>query len=114
VAPKFKGNLIARYGFPLGSWNGNVQGAFVYQTKTAPLLRRQDQTVIGMLPAYGLFDLSGGLERNGLNIQVIVTNVMDRRAQLTRFVQCTVNVCEQPYVIPTQPRTIAVTFGQRF
>src|SRR5437899_8121095 len=64
VAPKFKGNLIARYGFPLGSWSGNVQGAFVYQTKTAPLLRRQDQTVIGMLPAYGLFDLSGGLERN--------------------------------------------------
>src|SRR5882762_22498 len=114
VAPKFKGNLIARYGFPLGSWNGNVQGAFVYQTKTAPLLRRQDQTVIGMLPAYGLFDLSGGLERNGLNIQVIVTNVLDRRAQLTRFVQCTVNVCEQPYVIPTQPRTIAVSFGQRF
>src|SRR6266480_5882422 len=114
VAPKFKDNLIARYGFPLGSWSGNVQAAFVYQTKTAPLLRRQDQTVIGMLPAYGLFDLSGGLERNGLNIQLIVTNVMDRRAQLTRFVQCTVNVCEQPYVIPTQPRTIMVKFGQRF
>jgi len=43
-----------------------------------------------------------------------VTNATDKRAQLTRFVQCTVDICAQPYIIPAQPRTIAIQFGQKF
>jgi len=49
-----------------------------------------------------------------MNIQLVVTNVTDRLAQLTRFEQCTISVCTQPYAIPIQPRTIAIKFGQRF
>jgi len=114
IAPKFKGNMIARYTWELGDWAANVQGAFVYQTKTAPALKTADQLSIGMQPAYGLFDLSGGVEKNGMSIQLLVTNVTDRLAQLSRFEQCTVGVCQQPYVIPAQPRTIGIKFGQKF
>ena len=49
-----------------------------------------------------------------MNIQLILDNVTDKRAQLSRFEQCTVNKCLQPYVIPAQPRTIAIKFGQKF
>ena len=57
------------------------------------------------MPAYGLVDLSGGAEKNGMNIQFIVTTWTDKRGQVSRFEQCTVAVCQQPYIIPTQPRT---------
>jgi iron complex outermembrane receptor protein len=114
VAPKFKMNFVARYSFPLGPWQGFVQGAGMYQTSTLPLLRLIDQQTIGKLPAYALFDLSTGVERNGLWLQLALTNVADRRAQLTRFVECATTTCNQPYAIPTQPRTIALKFGQKF
>jgi iron complex outermembrane receptor protein len=115
VTPKFKGNIIARYTFPeVAEWKPNVQAAFVYQTQTAPQLRIADTNAIGMQPAYGVVDLSSGIERNGMNIQLVVTNVTDKLAQLTRFEQCTISVCTQPYAIPIQPRTLTIKFGQRF
>ena len=114
IAPKFKGNLIARYSFDLGGWDADVQGAFVYQTMTAPALKTADQQSIGMQPAYGLFDLSAGIQRNGMNLQLLVTNVTDKRAQISRFEACTVGICNTPYVIPQQPRTIGIRFGQKF
>jgi iron complex outermembrane receptor protein len=70
--------------------------------------------VIGMQPAYGLVDLSAGVEKNGMNIQFIIDNVADRRAELNRFTPCTVAVCTRPYAIPAQPRTIGIKFGQKF
>jgi len=114
VAPKFKGNLVARYTFGLADWEANVQGALVYQTSTIPLLRLVDQINLGTLPAYGLFDLSGGIEKNGMSFQLVMTNVLDKRANLTRFEQCTTTTCIQPYIIPAQPRTVALKFGQKF
>ena len=114
IAPKFKGNIVSRYNWQAGNWDADVQGAFVYQTKTAPALKTADQQSIGMQPAYGLFDMSGGIGKNGMNIQFVVNNVTDKRAQISRFEQCTVGVCQQPYIIPAQPRTFGIKFGQKF
>ena len=113
-APKFKANAVVRYTWGTGDWEANVQAAFVYQTLTAPALKTADQGYIGMQPAYGVADLSAGIERNGMNIQFVVTNVTDKLAQLTRFEQCTISVCTQPYAIPIQPRTYTIKFGQKF
>jgi iron complex outermembrane receptor protein len=115
VAPKFKINLVARYMFPLGSWQGFGQLSGMYQTSTEPLLRRVDQMALGQLPAYELFDFSTGAEKNGLQLQFIVSNLADKRADLTRYVECATTTCgPQPYVIPTQPRTLWLKFGQKF
>jgi iron complex outermembrane receptor protein len=114
VAPKVKLNLVARETFPVGDWEGFVQGSGMYQTSTTPLLRLIDQQTIGDMPAYALFDLSGGVQKNGLMGQLYVSNVFDKRAQLTRFVECATTTCNQPYIIPTQPRTIGIKFGQKF
>ena len=32
IAPKFKGSLIARYSFPLASFEANLQGAFAFES----------------------------------------------------------------------------------
>ena len=114
IAPKFKANTVARYGFELDGWDAHLQAAIVYQTQTAPALKTQDQQLIGKQPAYALIDLSAGIEKNGMSVRLLVNNAADRRAQLSRFEQCTVNVCLQPYVIPAQPRTVAIAFGQKF
>jgi hypothetical protein len=73
-----------------------------------------DRQHLGELPAFNIVDLSTGIEKNGMALQLIVTNVADERAQLTRFGQCTPTSCTQNYVIPSQPRTIAIKFGQKF
>ena len=112
IAPKFKGNAIARYNFEAGTWDANVQGAYVYQTQTAPALKTADAAIVGMQPAYGMFDLSAGIEKEGLSWQLVITNVTDERAQISRFVQSAQAL--QPYVIPSLPRTIGLKFGQKF
>ena len=115
VAPKFKVDLVARYTFPLGEWEGNVQASGMYQSSTEPLLRLVDQIALGRMPAYSLFDLSAGADHHNVWWKVALTNVFDTRAQLTRFVECATTTCgPQPYIIPGQPRTIALTVGQRF
>jgi outer membrane receptor protein involved in Fe transport len=115
ITPKFKGNVIARYNFnEVAGWKPFGQASWVYQSKSTPTLRVDQTRIIGVQPAYGLVDLMGGAQLNNSTIQLIVTNVADRRAQLSRFVQTVPTVDPQPYVIPAQPRTVAIQFGQKF
>jgi len=115
ITPKFKGNVIARYNFDdVGGWKPFAQASWVYQNKSTPTLRVDQTQIIGMQPAYGLLDLVGGVQLNNATIQLIVTNVADRRAQLSRFAQTVPSAENQPYIIPAQPRTFAIQFGQKF
>jgi outer membrane receptor protein involved in Fe transport len=115
VTPKFKGNLVARYSFDdVNGWKPFGQVSWVYQTQTAPLLRVDETANVGMQPAYGLVDFVAGIHQDTTTVQLVVTNVADRRAVLTRFAQTNPQVDNQSYIIPTQPRTIAIKFGQKF
>lgn len=115
ITPKFKGNIIGRYTFDqVAGWKPFGQASFVYQTKSTPTLKVDQAATIGVQPAYGLLDLMGGASLDKTTLQLIVTNVTDRRAQLSRFVQTNPDHDNQPYVIPAQPRTIALQFGQKF
>jgi iron complex outermembrane recepter protein len=115
MVPNWKGNLIARYTYPVSDWQGFIQGAIAGQTWTYPLLRLVDQENIGSLPGWLQGDLSAGFERNGLQIQMALTNVTDKRAELTRYVQCATTTCgKQPYVIPSEPRAFAIRLSQKF
>jgi iron complex outermembrane recepter protein len=114
VAPKFKGNLVARYTIPLASWEAHFQAAFVYQSSSEPLLRLVDQESLGKMPSYGLLNLAAGAVKDGFSTELTLANVTDKRAQLTRFVECATTTCTQPYVIPTQPFTIGLRLGYRF
>jgi iron complex outermembrane receptor protein len=115
ITPKFKGNIVARYTFDeVAGWRPFGQAAFVYQTQTAPTLRVDETQIMGMQPAYGLLDLAMGASVNQLMLQFVVTNAADRRAQLSRFAQTVPAVDNQTYIIPAQPRTFAIKFGQKF
>jgi iron complex outermembrane receptor protein len=115
VTPKFKANAVARYQFDeVAGWKPFGQVSFVYQTQTSPLLLLNQLQNVGMQPAYGLIDLALGVHQDKTMVQLFVTNVADRRAELTRFNQTNPSNDNQTYIIPAQPRTIAIKFGQKF
>ncbi len=116
VTPAFKGNLTARYTFMLSDWDAHVQGSAVYSDTAWSDLRNTERQILGEMPSYTLVDLSAGVDKNELSVELFVKNLLDERANLTRYVECTTAVCGQggPYVVPQQPRVIGVRVGQKF
>jgi iron complex outermembrane recepter protein len=115
VAPKFKGNIITRYTYgPINDWSPFTQAAFVYQSQTSPNLIVPSSLVIGNMPAYGLLDMSAGADNGKMGFQFSITNVFDKRAQISRFTETNPQVDNQVYIAPSQPRTIGLNFWQRF
>jgi outer membrane receptor protein involved in Fe transport len=64
-------------------------------------------------PAFGLLDLSAGAQSGRTRLQFSISNALDRRAQLYRFAETNPAADNQVYVMPEQPRTIALAFAQR-
>ena len=116
VTPKFKGNITGRYTFPIGSYKGNVQASAVYVGERTSDLRTLAANALGDMPAYTVVDVSAGVEMNSFHYQLYVSNAFDRRAVLNRYAECDVLLCGaiSQYVVPNQPRTVGVKFGQKF
>ena len=116
VVPKFKGDITARYTFPLGSLKGNVQGSAVHVGARSADLRQLAAQLLGEEPQYTVADFSTGIEKEGLTAELFVTNAFDKRAVLDRYSECDVQQCGAVaiYNLPNQPRTIGVRFGQKF
>jgi outer membrane receptor protein involved in Fe transport len=114
VAPKFKGNLVARYTVSAWDWAPFGQAALVYQSKTAQLITLNQAAVVGDLGAYALIDLTAGVSHNGLNIEAFVSNVADKRAQLSKFTETNAGRDNQVYTVPAQPRTFGLRVSQSF
>ena len=116
ITPKFKANLTARYGFALGQYDGHVQGTYVYQTESNSALLESDRETLGDQGSYGLFDFSIGYDTGSYSLELFANNAFDKRADLYRYAECDSSKCGQvaTYIVPTQPRTFGVKFGQKF
>lgn len=115
VTPKVKANLIARYEFPLGTFDGHVQGAMVYVGEAWTDLRLFERAIIGKQPDYTTFDFTFGVEQDDWTATLFLNNAFDERGQVYRFAQCAESVCgANTYVVPIRPRTIGVRVGRRF
>jgi outer membrane receptor protein involved in Fe transport len=121
--PQFKGNVTARYTFPLMDWQGHVQVSVLYQSMAFAALRTQDNQLLGTMPGYATADFSVGVERNRTTAELFIKNAFDERGQVNRFTPCTTAVCAAAYpgftpaavyVVPIQPMTIGIKIGQRF
>jgi iron complex outermembrane receptor protein len=120
--PKFKGNLTARYGFDLIGWKAHAQAALVYQTRRSSALFTNDIANLGLMPDFATVDLSFGAEKGNKTAELFIKNAFDARGQLNRYTPCTTSVCSSAYpgvppavyVVPTQPLTVGIRFGQKF
>jgi outer membrane receptor protein involved in Fe transport len=116
VTPKFKGNITGRYTFPIGDYKGDVQASAVHVGERTSDLRTLAANALGDMPAYTVVDLSAGMEVKNFHYQIYVDNAFDKRAVLNKYSECDVLLCGAiaQYVVPNQPRTIGVKFGQKF
>jgi iron complex outermembrane recepter protein len=116
LTPRFKGNLNARYNFPVMSWEGHVQLAYVYQSAIWPDLRIVDRTLLGQQAAFGLTNLFFGVQKNNLTLELLAKNLFDIRASTYRYTECTQATCGPiaVYNVIAPPRLIGLQVGQRF
>jgi iron complex outermembrane receptor protein len=116
VTPKWKGNITGRYTFPIGSYKGNVQASAVYVGERTSDLRTLAANALGDMPSYTVVDVSAGIEMNSFHYGIYLDNAFDKRAVLNRYAECDVLLCGaiSQYIVPNQPRTVGVKFGQKF
>jgi outer membrane receptor protein involved in Fe transport len=123
VTPEFKGNLIRRYMFDIGSMEAYVQGAVIHVGERRANLIEADNVEVGDLSAYTTLDLSAGIRRDNWALDFYIKNVTDERGELAKFAQCSVCTMDgliadyptgQVYEINTQPRTFGIRFSQDF
>jgi iron complex outermembrane recepter protein len=124
LTPKFKGNAIARYEFPIGMWDGHVQGVVSHVGSRRSDLRDVENAIKGSYPAYTTADLSLGADSGSYRVEFFVTNLFNSNGRYFTGVQCQETVCGDPdnvsatggvfydYVI--KPRTVGLKFGVDF
>jgi len=122
VTPRFKADLLARYGFNVGDYDAYGQAAYVYQDASVPLLYPvfyqngygNAGPHLGEVPPYSRVDLAAGAGKNGMQVQFLIDNVFNSLGEIGRFAALTPTTANQPYVVPIQPRTFWLKFGQKF
>jgi iron complex outermembrane recepter protein len=116
VTPKVKGNITARYNFPVFQYSGYVQGSAEYVGSRSADLRVLAAQELGEEPSYAIVDFAAGMQFKNMTAELYVTNAFDRLAVIDRYAECDALTCGpiNIYTVPNQPRTIGLRFGQRF
>ena len=115
LTPDFKGNIVARYEFPLGDFQANTQGALMYETSRPSNLDVADNDILGDIPSRTVLDLSGGIGKDSWTVDLFISNVTNEDSPIGISTQCTTGICGVlSYGIRTVPRTIGVRFSQEF
>ncbi len=124
VTPRLKGNAIVRYEFPIGSWDGHLQGALSYTGDRRSDLRNFENRLLGMLSGCTTADVSVGVENDRYRIELFATNLLDARGIIDTSVQCLETTCGDPdgisstggvfYDTVIKPRTVGLKLGMDF
>jgi outer membrane receptor protein involved in Fe transport len=115
ITPKWKLNGTARYDFHVMDFDAHLQGSLVHESGRWPDLRLEQRQLLGKEKAYTTFDFTAGFGRDNWSLDLALLNAFDERAQEGRFAECTPETCGfQTYILPARPRTIALTWSQKF
>jgi outer membrane receptor protein involved in Fe transport len=116
ITPRWKLNGTARYEWQLdGGLHAHVQGSVLHSSGTWSDLRLAERSLLGHNSSYTMFDFTTGIERDNWALELYIKNAFDERAQLGRYAECTPGTCGfEPYILASQPRTIGLTWSQKF
>ena len=124
ITPKWKVNATARYEWMIDDFSAHAQGSLVHQSGVWPDLRTyavgvfgtvNPRELMGQTKPYTTLDLTTGIGRDNWNIELYVTNITDDHAEAGRFPACNPTTCGfQTYRLYNQPRTIGLTWSQKF
>ena len=123
ITPEFKGNVIARYDFPVGEFEAHLQGALTYEgSRPSELVPAENEFKNGDIPSSTVLDLTAGIGRNSWFLELFVKNATDEDAPLYIGQECAiiafvpgVPACgQQTYGLRRQPITFGLKFSQEF
>lgn len=116
ITPKWKINGTARYQWLLGGdYHAHVQGSVLHSSGTWSDLRLFERSLLGHNKPYTMFDFTTGIDKDNWSLELYIKNAFDERAQLGRYAECTPGTCGyEPYILASQPRTIGLTWSQKF
>jgi iron complex outermembrane receptor protein len=124
VTPKFKGNVVARYEFPVSDWNGHIQLAANHTGSRRSDLRPVQAAIKGGLASYTTVDFSLGVKNDLWSIEAFATNLFDELGVVNTGVSCLETVCGDPgggsalggtfYDTIIKPRVIGLKFSRDF
>jgi len=135
VTPRLKADFTGRYTFDLMGGNGFAEAALAYvgdrladlrsaeysskctpSTCTPASSKGNPLAILGTEKAYTTINVSAGLEKSGFHYEVYISNLFDVRGQLDRYAECDAVKCglSATYIVPSQPRTIGIKFGEKF
>jgi outer membrane receptor protein involved in Fe transport len=116
ITPKWKLNATARYQWSLGGdLTAHVQGSVVHESGRWADLRFYERNLLGQVRPFTTFDFTTGVERDNWSVELALLNAFDATAEQGRYAECTTGTCGfQTYILPSRPRTIALTFSQKF
>jgi iron complex outermembrane recepter protein len=124
VTAKFKGNTVARYEFPIASWDGHVQVAGSYIGRRRSDLRDLQNGIKGFFPAYATVDLSFGVRNESISAEIFATNFFNSNGVINSGVQCVETTCGDPtnasgtggvfYDSVIKPRIIGLKVEKKF
>ncbi len=115
VTPRLKGNLTARYSFPVGSYEAFVQGVANHQSSSTSVLNTVDNNAMGNLPSFTTFDFSTGFGLANWKLSAFIQNAFDEQGELSRLNACANVYCFTNYhVYGIKPQYFGIKFGQKF
>jgi len=115
ITPDFKANVVARYEFPLGSFDSNIQGAFGYEGSRSSDLNVEDAATRGRIESNSFVDLTWGIDNDKWGLDLFIKNVTDEDEPLYKISECATGTCgAQIYGLRAQPRTYGIRFRQDF
>ena len=115
VTAEFKGNIVARYHFPVGGFEAYTQGALAYEGSRSSSLNVGDNDIVGDIPANTFLDLSFGVQKEKYTIELFVANATNEDAPLGLTTECDATQCgSQTYGVQPRPRTFGIRFSQDF
>jgi outer membrane receptor protein involved in Fe transport len=124
LTAKLKANGRVRYEWPFLGGRGHVQGTMTYEGARRRDLRLIENSIFRNMEAYTLVDLGAGIDRGAWSLNLYAKNLFDKRAEVSRGIQCVETVCGDPggasgiggkiYTTITRPRTIGLRVGRKF
>jgi outer membrane receptor protein involved in Fe transport len=124
ITPQWKLAGTARYTVPLNTTKLYGQINATYQSSASSDIRTafpqtgtgliiNPAALTGRLPEYATVNLALGATFDKFRIEGYISNLLDARGQLSRFVEC--GQCfQRVYIVPITPRTIGLRVGADF
>jgi outer membrane receptor protein involved in Fe transport len=124
VTPLWKLNATARYEWSIQDFLAHLQASAIHQSSTWSDLRKNvtgdptdnyfTRALLGQNKAYTEFNFTAGIDRDNWEAELYINNAFDNHSQLEHTTQCPLCVGNQDLIYPSQPRTIGLTFSQKF